>query len=138
MGLQSPIFRGVRALEACLLYHSAHIVQGAVGDHVSKIHTALFILDKVSVSAKELATKRYGPSTAAAVLAYKRKRKIINWSYQTQADNIVGKMTIAAMDKELIMRIALDVALDTAGRWAERGLPREYRRLVAMTMRPRV
>jgi hypothetical protein len=109
-----------------------------VGDHVSKIHTALFILDEVSVSAEELATTRYGPSTAAAVLAFKRKRKIINWSYQTQADNIVGKMTIAAMDKELIMRVALNAALDTAARLAEQGLPPEYRRLVAMTMRPRV
>ncbi len=35
------------------------------------------------------------------MLAYKRKRNIINFSYQTQADNIVGKMTIAALDKEI-------------------------------------
>jgi hypothetical protein len=38
---------------------------------------------------------------AAAVLAYKKKRNIINWSYQQQADNIVGKMTIAALDAEM-------------------------------------
>ena len=38
---------------------------------------------------------------AAAVLAYKKKRNIINWSYQQQADNIVGKMTIAALDAEI-------------------------------------
>ncbi|MBV8275865.1 MAG: hypothetical protein JO170_11495 [Verrucomicrobia bacterium] len=27
---------------------------------------------------------------------------IINWSYQTKADDIVGKMTIAALDKEML------------------------------------
>jgi hypothetical protein len=46
---------------------------------------------------------RYGPSTADAVLTYKTTRNIVNRSYQTQADNIVGKMTIAAMDKELLI-----------------------------------
>jgi hypothetical protein len=35
------------------------------------------------------------------VLAFKRRRKIINFSYQTQEDNIVGKMTIAALDREM-------------------------------------
>jgi peptidoglycan hydrolase-like protein with peptidoglycan-binding domain len=43
----------------------------------------------------------YGPSTAAAVLAFKRKRKIINTGYQTSEDDIVGKMTITALDNEL-------------------------------------
>ena len=40
-------------------------------------------------------------STTKAVLDYKRKRRIINPSYQKTADTIVGKMTIAAMDKEM-------------------------------------
>lgn len=40
-------------------------------------------------------------STANAVLNYKQKRSIINLSYQTQADNIVGKMTVGALDREL-------------------------------------
>jgi hypothetical protein len=44
----------------------------------------------------------YGHRTAAAVLAYKRARNIVNHKYQTQADNIVGKMTIAAFDRELL------------------------------------
>jgi hypothetical protein len=35
--------------------------------------------------------KPTSPSTAAGVLAYKRKRGIINRTYQTQPDNIVGK-----------------------------------------------
>jgi hypothetical protein len=46
--------------------------------------------------------KKYGPSTARAVLTFKRARNIINRSYQTQADDIVGKMTIAELDKELV------------------------------------
>src|SRR5262249_23232676 len=36
------------------------------------------------------------------VLAYKQKRNIVNRSYQTQADNIVGKMTMAALDLEML------------------------------------
>lgn len=35
------------------------------------------------------------------MLTFKRARKIINFSYQTQADDIVGKLTIAALDKEV-------------------------------------
>ena len=49
-------------------------------------------------------TKAMSPltATAAAVVAYKRTRKIINYKYQTEADDIVGKMTIAALDRELL------------------------------------
>jgi hypothetical protein len=32
---------------------------------------------------------------------YKTKRRIINYGYQQQADNIVGKMTIARLDREM-------------------------------------
>jgi peptidoglycan hydrolase-like protein with peptidoglycan-binding domain len=53
---------------------------------------------------RQLRTGRYGKSTAAAVLAFKTKRKIINYSYETQVDNIVGKMTIAALDNEMVLR----------------------------------
>jgi hypothetical protein len=34
-------------------------------------------------------------------LAYKRKRQIINRSYQSTPDSIVGKMTIASLDAEM-------------------------------------
>ena len=101
MSLRSNLFSGDPALEACQVQDSAHITQGAVGDHVSKIHTALLSLDGFEVEISELRRQLYGPSTAAGVLAYKRKRNIINFSYQTTADNIVGKMTITAMDNEL-------------------------------------
>jgi len=101
MPLQSKLFGGDPVFEACLLKDSAHITPGAKGKHVSKIHTALAVLDNYAVAAGELSSGAYGGSTAAGVLAYKRKRKIINPSYQTQADNIVGKMTIAALDAEM-------------------------------------
>jgi hypothetical protein len=73
-----------------------------MGDHVGKIQSALVILDQAQINRAEWSAKRYGPSTAAAVLVYKKKRRIINLSYQTQADDIVGKMTIAALDKEMV------------------------------------
>jgi hypothetical protein len=96
------LFYGDRALEDCLVHDSAHVTTGAVGGHVTKIHSALVLLDNSTIDITELREGRYGPSTAAAVLAFKRKRQIINYSYQTKADNIVGKMTIAAMDREVL------------------------------------
>jgi len=116
MGLQSSLFRGDPTLEACAVSDPAHIMLGAVGDHVSKIQTALIRLDSATIDPGELAAKRYGPSTAAAVLAYKKnpRRNIINRSYQTQADNIVGRMTIAALDRELVGNQSRPLAKDLA------------------------
>lgn len=54
-----------------------------------------------SIASSEFLGGIYGPTTAAAVQSYKDKRGIINFSYQKAADNIVGKMTIAALDQEL-------------------------------------
>ena len=101
MALFSRSFRGVKALEACLVSDSAHVTLGTVGTHVPRIQKALMMIDRVVVDANEVETMRYGASTAAAVLAYKKKRNIINRSYQTQADNIVGKMTIQSLDKDM-------------------------------------
>jgi hypothetical protein len=98
MALQSKLFRGDAKLGAALVSDSAHIVQGAVGSHVGKIQQALNELDGASLNPDE----NYGPATASAVLAYKQKRNIINRSYQTRADNIVGKATIAALDAEML------------------------------------
>jgi peptidoglycan hydrolase-like protein with peptidoglycan-binding domain len=44
----------------------------------------------------------YWPKTAAAVLDYKRRRNIVNTAYQTTADDIVGDMTISALDREML------------------------------------
>src|SRR5262249_20931236 len=103
-------FRGDPRLEAAAVSDPAHIVQGATGLHVRKIQAALIFLDQLTIDLGEIARSTYGPSTAAAVLAYKKKRNIINRSYQTQADNIVGKMTMTSLDNEMVGK---DLSLST-------------------------
>jgi hypothetical protein len=99
--LQSELFRDDAALEACLVRDSAHVTPGSRGQHVGKIQAALSILEGALMDPRELESNMYGPSTADAVLAYKRKRDIVNRTYQQRADNIVGKMTIASLDREM-------------------------------------
>jgi hypothetical protein len=100
MALQSRLFAGDPKLEAAAVSDPAHIVPGARGPHVGKIQKALIRLDGATIAADELDAALYGTSTANAVLSYKQQRAIINRSYQSSADNIVGKMTIAALDRE--------------------------------------
>jgi peptidoglycan hydrolase-like protein with peptidoglycan-binding domain len=114
MALQSTLFSDDHALQSCLVDDRAHVTLGASGPHVTKIHSALIVLDNSEIELRELREGRYGASTAAAVLAFKRKRQIVNFSYQTQADNIVGKMTIAAMDREMLV---------VEGRWRNETCP---------------
>ncbi|MEP6833241.1 MAG: hypothetical protein ABJB74_07595 [Gemmatimonas sp.] len=104
MALQSQLFSGDATLEAAAVSDPAHIKPGASGPHVGKIQTALILLDDAAISDDELQRTFYGSTTAAAVLEYKRKRNIVNRSYQTQADNIVGKMTMASLDSEMSKR----------------------------------
>ena len=101
MPLISRLLQGDRALEACLVDDHAHLVQGTRGAHVPKVQRALGVLDGAHIDVAEVSGEIYGRTTAAAVLDYKQKRTIINFSYQTQADNIVGKMTIATLDREM-------------------------------------
>ena len=124
MGLQSRLFRGDPKLEAAAVSDPAHIAFGASGPHVSKIQTALILLDGAVVDADEMRRTFYGDSTAGAVLAYKRKRDIVNRSYQTQPDNIVGKMTMASFDDEMQKREALSRSLcyESARRDSSTGL----------------
>jgi hypothetical protein len=103
MALLSTTFAGDRRLEQCLVDDSAHLTLGAKGDFVGKVQAALMFVDDADIAESELTSETYGPSTAAAVLKYKQKRQIINTSYQRQADNIVGKMTIKTLDTELQM-----------------------------------
>jgi peptidoglycan hydrolase-like protein with peptidoglycan-binding domain len=102
MALQSRLFRDDRRLQECLVRDASHVTPGSVGDHVRKIQTALILLDDLQIDSREMIAKRYGPSTTAAVLAFKKARNIINFKYETQVDNIVGKMTIAALDEEML------------------------------------
>ena len=83
MSLRSRLFSGDGKLEAAAISNPAHIVPGAVGQHVSKIQQALRLLDGDAIDPAELAAERYGPSTAKAVLSYKTKYGIINRAYQT-------------------------------------------------------
>ena len=101
MPLKCNLFAQDKALQACLTNDAAHIQRGAIGEHVSRIQIALAILDSASIVSEEVLAKRYGPSTASAVLAFKTKRHIINRHYQTRPDDIVGKMTIKALDEEM-------------------------------------
>jgi peptidoglycan hydrolase-like protein with peptidoglycan-binding domain len=100
MALQSKAFGGDDKLEAAAASDAGHIVQGARGEHVRKIQRALIALDGARIDPDGV----YGAATAAAVLAYKRERNIISRLYQTQADNIVGKMTMEALDREMLQQ----------------------------------
>jgi peptidoglycan hydrolase-like protein with peptidoglycan-binding domain len=97
MPLRSTLFAGDLKLQAAADVDAAHIMFGARGDHVAKIQTALNILDDAGLSTDSI----FGNDTAKAVLAYKQTRGIINTAYQTTADNIVGRMTVARMDEDL-------------------------------------
>ena len=103
MPLVSQLFSGDPAFEQCLVKDQAHITPGSRGPHVGKIQVALATLDHIVVAPGEVQSQTYGTSTANGVLAYKRKRGIINPSYQTKADNVVGKMTIASLDAEMAL-----------------------------------
>jgi hypothetical protein len=108
-------FQGNTALERCAVNDRDHIKRhapGDHGDHVEKIQQALIriaedepdLKAKITISQVEINSQTYGDTTAAAVLAYKTKRKIINRTYQDKADDIVGKMTIARLDDEMFAK----------------------------------
>jgi hypothetical protein len=98
MAIQCKLFRGDAKLEAAAKLDSAHIKPGDRGPHVGKIQQAIIDLDGATLARDD----NYGPATATAVLSYKQKRNIINRAYQTQADNIVGKLTVASLDREML------------------------------------
>jgi hypothetical protein len=105
MPLQSKLFKDDERLQACLVSDPAHVKKGDKGDHVARIQQALRILmedDGIDIDDAELKSKQYGQSTTDAIQKFKDDRKIINFSYQKSADNIVGKMTIARLDKEML------------------------------------
>ena len=100
--LRSRLFCADPRLEKTLVNDAAHVVPGDQGEFVSKIQYAVLVLEGGTIGAGELVTQKYGPETATAVLAYKKRRQIINRSYQQTADNIVGKMTIQSLDTEML------------------------------------
>jgi hypothetical protein len=122
MALNSLWFSGNDRLRLCSSSDAAHVKSGDRGDHVVLIQGALAIVDGLAVDASENATACYGPSTAAAVLAYKTRRNIVNRSYETTPDDIVGRMTIAALDDDIRLREAAQFQLAGAALPFARGL----------------
>jgi len=102
MPLQSSLFANDPKLEACLISDPAHLTTGDHGQHVSKVQLTLIAMNGARIGFDELTTGRYGIATATAVLNYKTRRSIVNISYQTSPDNIVGKMTLASLDSEMV------------------------------------
>ncbi len=103
MALVSKLFSANKKLQACLISDSAHIVPGDRGDHVALIQSALVRLRILKAEDASLEAGFYGTRTANAVLLYKQSLKVINRSYQNKADNIVGKMTIASLDRAIFV-----------------------------------
>ena len=101
--LKSKLFAGDARLNACLVDNAKHVTLGDRGPHVSKIQSAVLMLDDGTIAGAELADRRYGPTTAKAVLRYKTRRQIINRSYQSKPDDIVGIMTIRTLDEEMVL-----------------------------------
>lgn len=100
MPLKSQLFKGDPKLEACLVSDPAHVFQGARGPHVGKIQEALITLGAGVISQDEIVGMTYGPTTAKTVLAFKGPPRNIMRSDQSAPDSIVGKLTIAALDRE--------------------------------------
>lgn len=98
MGLKSALMRDDPRLEACLVSDPAHVIPGSRGSHVMKIQIALNQLTGARLAVDGI----YGPRTAKAVTDYKNdaSRRILQ-PWQTTADDIVGKRTIASLDAEL-------------------------------------
>ncbi|QEH38808.1 hypothetical protein OJF2_74180 [Aquisphaera giovannonii] len=103
MPLRSRLFGGDSKLEAASQADSAHVTPGARGEHVSKIQKALNLVDGAGLDEDGI----YGNGTARAVLRFKQARGIVNRAYQSQADDIVGRMTVAALDREVFAREGL-------------------------------
>jgi peptidoglycan hydrolase-like protein with peptidoglycan-binding domain len=100
--LKSKLLSPDRRLNACEISDPDHVQTGDRGSYVKRVQQALIRIENAAIDESELQAGLYGTSTATAVLAYKRKRNIVNRTYQSQVDNIVGKMTIRNLDEELL------------------------------------
>ena len=99
--LTSRLFSKNAALQNCAVQDQGHLTPGSSGDAVALLQRALVAISQADISEQEIRKKFYGPTTAHAVLKYKSQRNIINRAYQTQPDDIVGKMTIVSLDQEM-------------------------------------
>jgi hypothetical protein len=112
MILTSDLFQNVKELEDCAKLDSKHIVadepplrrgKNNQGPHIALIHKALRRIMPSPSFGLEEATETYGPKTAEVVRQFKAAQTppILNQALgQTVPDNIVGKRTIVALDKQ--------------------------------------
>ena len=131
MALKSRLLSGNSRLEDCAVRDPAHVTRGDRGAHVSLIQAALNALDNAGLATDGV----YGGGTAAAVLRFKQKRNIINRAYQSKPDDIVGKMTIAAMDEELARKDADIVCIYVMKSGVAAALPKQPTRSSAFAIR---
>jgi len=89
-------------LQDCLEDDASHVLLGDSGDYVGLIQEALVKLGEGVIAAKELSEMHYGTSTARSVKQYKTKRQIINRRYQQLPDDIVGRITIERLDRDMV------------------------------------
>jgi hypothetical protein len=144
MPLSSKLFRDNKQLEAAAVQDQSHITLGSRGEHVRLIQRALGYLGIPGVSGREYAEATYGPTTANAVLRYKTMRGIINRSYQSAPDNIVGKMTIAvskrcrhaSSENSMAPTVLLSVNDGDWNVWGERFVKRQPLQRVQHTISP--
>lgn len=100
--LVSKHFRDNERLQKCLVSPPDHVTPGSQGKHVALIQEAIIRLGAGVIGASEIASEFYGESTKQSVLKYKGPpRNIINKTYQSTPDNIVGQMTIDRLDDEM-------------------------------------
>jgi peptidoglycan hydrolase-like protein with peptidoglycan-binding domain len=97
LALKSKLFAGDARVEAIAYSDAQNVKYGDRGEYVRKIQLALNALTGAGLDADGI----FGSATQAAVLSFKTARGIINRSYQSAPDAIVGKMTIATLDNEL-------------------------------------
>jgi len=95
--LVSKLFRRDPVLESILVESRF----GDFGRHIGKVQTALFILEGVSVDSKELGMEEYGPSTVDAILAYKRKHRILSAASHSEEGEYFSRFTVVALDAEM-------------------------------------
>ena len=74
------------------------MTKGAAGDHVSRIQIALLALDGASIDQAELNARRY----PARCYPIKRSVRLSTSATKNRQTALVGKMTIAALDKEMV------------------------------------
>lgn len=101
MPLVSRLFADDAGLQACLVKDSAHLTPGSRGKSVERVQAALVRMSFLEPGDALREAGVYGKATADAVLIYKEAFGVINRSYQSKADNIVGKMTIALLDTHI-------------------------------------